>query len=303
MNACKCVFFVRKYSPVIYNFHMNIYEQLKTIKLSGSEKSLRDRILADPLAFSQMRTDEIIKTCHTSRATIYRLCEKLDVDGITGLKLRIGTDYKAWKEIDQAFDYDYPVKEGMSVQGIAASLETDYSQTVLSTKNLLDTVSLRRAALGMEKADAIDIYTSAGNIFFAQNFAFQMKEIGVDVNVPQELYLQTLYAASSGPHRFAVVISFGGRNWQIGKVCRTLKENGTPILLICSPQASGLFEYSDMRLYFSSHEDHYKKISSFSTRLSLLYILDVLYTCFFDLHYEGNVRKKDGFYQKLSDKW
>lgn len=282
---------------------MNIFEQLNGIKLSGSEETLRDLILKDPQAFSRMRTDEIIKASHTSRATVYRLCEKLDVDGISGLKIRISTDYDAWKEIDDAFDYDYPVKEGMSVQGIAASLETDYTQTVLSTKNLLDTVSLRRAALGMERASAVDIYTSAGNIFFAENFAFQMKEIGTDVNVPRELYLQTLSAASSDAERFAIVISFGGRNWQIGKICRTLKENGTPILLICSPQAAGLFSYSDMRLYFSSHEDHYKKISSFSTRLSLLYILDILYTCFFDLHYEENVKKKNDYYHKLSAKW
>ncbi len=282
---------------------MNIFEILCKEKLSGSEEALRDLILKDPLAFSGMRTDEIIKASHTSRATIYRLCEKLDVDGISGLKLRIGTDYDAWNETNRAFDFDYPVKKGMSVQTISANLETDYNQTVLSTKNLLDTVSLRRAAIGMEKASAIDIYTSAGNIYFAENFAFQMKEIGVDVNVPKELYLQTLTAASSDSKRFAIVISFGGRNWQIEKVCRTLKDNGTPILLVCSPQATKLFAYSDMRLYFSSHEDHYKKISSFSTRLSLLYILDILYTCFFDLHYDENIEKKNGYYHKLSEKW
>lgn len=281
---------------------MNIFESLKNTKLSVSEEDIKDLILKDPLAFSRMRTDEIIKACHTSRATLYRLCEKLDVDGISGLKLRISTDYDAWNETNRAFDFDYPVKEGMSVQTIAASLETDYAQTVLSTKNLLDSVSLRRAAIGMEKASAIDFYTSAGNIFFADNFAFQMKEIGIDVNVPKELYLQILTAASSDSKRFAVVISFGGRNWQIEKICRTLKENGTPILLICSPQATKLFTYSDMRLYFSPHEDHYKKISSFSTRLSLLYILDILYICFFDLHYDENVKKKDGFYHKLSAK-
>ena len=286
-----------------YNVGMNIFEMLMNTKLSDSEEALRELIMKDPHAFSQMRTDEIIKTSHTSRATIYRLCEKLDVDGISGLKVRLSTDYDAWTQANQVFDYNYPVKEGMSVQGISASLEIDYTQTVRSTRNLLDAVSLRRAALGMEKADAIDIYTSAGNIFFAENFAFQMKEIGIDVNVPRELYLQTLYAAASDEKHFAIVISFGGRNWQIEKLCRTLKENNTPILLICSPQAAKLFSYSDMRIYFSSHEDHHKKISSFSTRLSLLYILDVLYTCYFDLHYDENAEKKNIFYQKLSGKW
>lgn len=153
----------------------------------------------------------------------------------------------------------------------------------------------------MEKATHIDIYTSAGNIYFADNFAFQMKEIGKDVNVPHELYLQTLYAAASDQSHFAIVISFGGRNWQMEKLCRILKNNQTKILLICSEQAVKLFSYADMRLYFSSYEDHYRKISSFSTRLSLLYILDVLYTCYFEIEYDKNVEKKTKFYAQLSE--
>ena len=38
----------------------------------------------------------------------------------------------------------------------------------------------------MKKAKVIDIYTSAGNINFALNFQFQMKEIGIDVNISIE---------------------------------------------------------------------------------------------------------------------
>lgn len=279
---------------------MNIFEALEKTNFSTSEKILRDLIMKDPKGFASLRTETIAKNYHVSRATIYRLCEKLEVDGISDLKVRILTDLDSWNASKQDFDYNYPVKEGVSSQKIADNMEKDYNQTILSTKNLLDNTVLRTASAKMEKAKQIDIYTSAGNIYFADNFAFQMKEIGKTVNVPHELYLQTLYASSSDPSHFAIVISYGGRSRQMEKICRTLKENQTEFLLICSQEAQRLIPYASMCLYFSSLEDHYQKISSFSTRVSLLYILDVLYTCYFERDYEKNVKNKTEFYKKLA---
>ena len=126
---------------------------------------------------------------------------------------------EAWKKTHTDFDFNYPVEDGAAVQRIAENFAEDYEKTVMKTKNLLDVSVMRRAAIEMETAKEIDIYTSAGNIFFAKNFAFQMKEIGVDVHVPEELYLQKLSAAASDDTHFATVISIGGRNWQMKSIC------------------------------------------------------------------------------------
>ena len=67
--------------------------------------------------------------------------------------------------------------------------------------------------------------------------------------------------------------------------------------MISSPEIKDF--YSDFHLYISPYENHYKKISSFSTRLSLLYILDVLYTCYFELDYKDNVKKKMDYYDLI----
>ena len=57
--------------------------------------------------------------------------------------------------------------------------------------------------------------------------------------------------------------------------------------------------YADYLLYLSSNEDHYQKISAFSTRMSLMYLLDSLYALYFKRHYEENVRKKLSAYERL----
>ena len=201
---------------------------------------------------------------------------------------------------DGEFDFNFPVKEYQTHYEIIGRIQEDYQQTLISTAHLFELDQLRYIAHAMKKAKVIDIYTSAGNVFFAENFKFQMQEIGVHVNVPIEDYQQRLLAASSDETHFALVISFEGRNVLAEKIPQVLKENKTPITLISSPTYQPKNIKSDYHLYLSPKENHYKKISSFSTRLSLLYILDVLYTCYFELDYKKNIEKKLEYYEKIS---
>ena len=137
------------------------------------------------------------------------------------------------------------------------------------------------------------------NINFALNFQFQMKEIGIDVNVPIDEYHQRLTAASSNQEHLAIVITFGGRCNLSDILPRILTKTKTPIVLISSYDYTFKEVEADYQLYISPYENHYKKISSFSTRLSLLYILDVLYTCYFELDYQENIDKRLMYYHNI----
>ena len=79
-----------------------------------------------------------------------------------------------------------------------------------------------------------------------------------------------------------------------------LKNNHTNILLISSTEPSELTKYANIQLLICSEENHYNKISSFSTRLSILYILDNLYAGLFSQNYDANIKKKLNTYQKIS---
>lgn len=151
----------------------------------------------------------------------------------------------------------------------------------------------------MKKKPSIDLYTSAGNLFFAENFKFQMQEIGRFVNVPVEEYHQRLTAAASGSSHLSIVVSYGGRGTVIPKIVDTLQKNKSPILLISSTEEIPFAKAATHHLYLSSNENHYNKISSFATRLSLLFLLDCLYTSYFKLDYEENIALKMDYYHKI----
>lgn len=279
---------------------MNIFSKLEqVVDLTDNEKILVQYMQNNTDEFIQMSAEDISKKCYISISTIYRLCRKLEVSGLSELKVHISASIENHLKEEKQFNYNYPFKQNETQYQITHKLKDVYEQTITSTINLLDLEQLRLVALKMNKAKYIDIYTSAGNIYFAENFKFQMQEIGKSVNVPLEEYQQRLAATISDQTHIALVISFGGRGSSMSAITKLLKKTKTPIVLICSTLDNPLKPYADYILYMSSYEDHYNKISSFATRLSLLYILDSIYTCYFKLDYDKNIKNKLSYYETM----
>ena len=88
----------------------------------------------------------------------------------------------------------------------------------------------------MDSSQQIDIFASAGHLFFAKNFSFQMLEIGKQVNVPSEEYQSQLLAASSDSSHLAIVITFNGRGMLSEKIPSILHKNHVPTVLISSTE-------------------------------------------------------------------
>ena len=270
---------------------------------SKNERILADYILKHPEDVLKMSSKDLGKACFVSTATVYRLCDKLNLAGFSDLKIKITSSLNDYLKSNGDFNFDFPVNPYQTHYEIVHKIKEDYEQTLNLTANLFSLDQLRLIASAMKKAKVIDIYTSAGNINFALNFQFQMKEIGIDVNVPIDEYHQRLTAASSNQEHLAIEITFGGRGILSDILPRILTETKTPIVLISFYDYTFKKVEADYQLYISPYENHYKKISSFSTRLSLLYIL---YTCYFELDYQENIDKKLMYYHDIvegSIKW
>ncbi|HIX80542.1 MULTISPECIES: MurR/RpiR family transcriptional regulator [unclassified Thomasclavelia] len=280
---------------------MNIFSKLDNLTdLTANEQTLVDYMKNNPERFVNMSADEISAACFVSIPTIYRLCKKLKLNGLSQLKMVVSNSIRDYMKEKNGIDYNYPFSQNETQYQITVKMKELYEQTLTTLNNLIDLEQLRLIALALKKAKYIDIYTSAGNIYFAENFKFQMSEIGVVVNVPVEQYQQSLAAAASNEEHVAIVVSFEGRGMLVEQVMTLLKKNKTPIVLISSTTNKTMIQSSDYNLYLNPNENHYNKISSFSTRLSLLYLLDCIYTCYFKLDYDKNVKYKTETYMKMT---
>lgn len=280
---------------------MNIFSKLdKLTDLTQNEKTLVCYMQDNSEDFIRMSASEISKACFVSTSSIYRLCKKIGLAGLAELKVQVSLSINEYLKEQNSLNFDYPFKQNETQNQVILKMKELYEQTIHSSLNLIDLNTLKLVASILKKAIYIDFYTSAGNIFFAENFKFQMQEIGTFINVPIEEYHQLLTASTSDEKHVAIIVSFEGRGLIIENLANILKKNNTPIILISSTNENPITKYADYHLYLSSNENHFNKISSFSTRLSLLYLLDCIYTCYFKFDYEKNVNYKLSTYKKLS---
>ncbi|PZL75855.1 MurR/RpiR family transcriptional regulator [Enterococcus plantarum] len=281
---------------------MNLMLKLKSLdKLTTSEEVLITYILDFPEKVIHFSPKELAEHSYVSISTIYRLINKLDLEGLNDLKFAL-VNYLNEHTTEQIIDIDYPISAEDNHFAITQKLKSVYNQTVQSTidTNNLDTIAFNGNLL--KQAEFIDVYATSANIYFAQNFQFQLQEIGKQVNVPIDDFMQNLSAANSTPKHLAIVVSYGGRSSSVKKILEILKKNKSKILLVTSKDSPLLNETVDGVFLFSSLENHYNKISSFSTRMSLMYIFDSLYLSFFNQDYDRNLAYKLDNYQKMNPK-
>ncbi|MCD8027284.1 MAG: SIS domain-containing protein [Erysipelotrichaceae bacterium] len=174
-----------------------------------------------------------------------------------------------------------------------------YDQTVAATKNLIDLEELLRVVQQIDKANHITIFPSVGNIYAAENFQHNMKDIGIHVDVETIPYLQYMSAVPLTKDDLAIVISYANRGTAMGDIVKELKRQNVPIVLISSTLPNDLFSYATYHLFFCSYEDTWNKIASFATRISLQYLLDTLYACYFNRHYDDNIEFKKKYKKTL----
>jgi DNA-binding MurR/RpiR family transcriptional regulator len=166
---------------------MIIFEKLKRLKkLTESEKEIVAYILNQPEEFISLSAKQIARNCYVSVPTIYRLCEKAGVSGLAEMKVQLSRNLSDYLAQNTAFDFDYPIKAKEAHDSIARNITEDYKETVKQTQALLDMSEMHKAVMALANARHISIYTSAGNVYMADNFRFQMQEIGIDVNVPTD---------------------------------------------------------------------------------------------------------------------
>lgn len=279
---------------------MNIFNKIDILdNLTNTESILIEYIKKNPEEFISLKPKEISNKTFVSVPTIYRLINKLGLKGINELKVEIKSSLKELQD-NKVSNIDFPILPSDTQYEIMLKLKEVYEKTIEDTLDLADPDTLVTVSQLMDSAKSIDVYTSSANIFFAENFKFQMQELKKNVNVPKEEYIQRLTAANSSEKDLAIIISFGGRGLSFNNICKLLKKNNVPILLITSTNENPLVKYSDYKIYMSSYENHYNKISSFSTRMTLLYILDTLYSVYFNRNYEENLKTKIESYEILS---
>lgn len=271
---------------------MLLREKLEEFSFSPNEQILVDYLLKSGYQISKKSTSQIAKETFTSKSTLVRLAQKLNYAGWNDLKKAFLAELTYLDRFSPAVDANQPFSARdpfMTIAGKIAQLE---SSTIDDTLSLIHHDSLAQATQLLAQAATIQVFALSNNLLISQEFCHNLKHIKKPVN-HHHLQSELVFAAELADSQdCALLISYSGESTVLIQVAQLLQAKKIPIVLITSLGENTLTNYADCLLRISTREKLYSKIASFSADLSVIYLLDVLYSCLFSLNYQENFQLK-----------
>lgn len=276
-----------------WRHHMNIYTKIDQIKnFTESEQIFIDYIILNPQKIMQLNMKELAKESFVSISTIYRVLEKLELNGIHELKLQISSQFDDYVKELQDVDYNYPFHKNNTHYQIMKKMYSLYEQSLKSTLNLIDLDIFIKIIHILYHAHQIIIFPSVRYEPIVSTFQQNMLEIGVKIEIANQSYYQHWLSQTFQKDDVVMIISYNNNTPMLLDITKKLKQTHAQTILISATYEEELSKLTDYHLHFPSYENTQEKIAPFSSRLSLHYLLDCLYACYFSMAYEKHLQYK-----------
>ncbi len=270
---------------------MNIYTRMKQVTdFTEAEQTFVDFINNYPQLVINKNVKQIAKESYVSLSTIYRVIEKLELSGLSQLKMLLSSQHEAYLQENKNTDYNYPFEKNATHHQIMEQMLSLYNQTLASTFNLIDLDTFIKVCQVMYQARHLLVFPTIGNYFMAESFQQNMLEIGVNVDVVKDYYYQNWATANCKKGDVVIIISYANRTPWLYETIKKLRDKDITVILVSSTYENKLSKLANYHLYFCSYEDSEEKIASFSSRISVQYLLDCLYACYFNRNYDQHLK-------------
>ena len=268
---------------------MLIREKMETIKFSPAEKEVVVYLLRYPEVLDEKTMQEIAAETYTQPSTLIRIAKKLGFAGWVECKKAYQEehDYLTRNFVD--IDANLPFKANDSIMTISKKMASLGQSTIEDTLSLIHHDTLQQAKQMLLKAKHIQIFANNANMLIPQDFALKMNRIKHHTAV-STIKGEDVYTAYTSPEgTCAILISYTGESTAMKQIANILKAEGVPTIGITGIGDNYLSRVVDCYLPITTREKLYSKIGNFTINLSIIYLLDVLYSIVFAENYEQNL--------------
>lgn len=272
---------------------MNIYKKIELLNnFTEAEQTFIQFLNDHPQDVIDLNINQLAKISYVSVSTIYRVFDKLDLSGFNDLKMKISSAMKSKDDNITYVNYNFPFEKNDTHYQVMSKMFTLHKQTLQSTIDLIDLDVFHKIIHVLYNASRIVLFPSFGNYIFAETFQQNMLEIGVRVEVCKEKFYQHWYSNACQKGDVAIIMTYSNRTQYFKEIVKILKKKNITIILLSSTKENEISKYVNYHLYCSSYENQKNKISSFSSKVSLQFLLDCIYSCYFQINYDKNIELK-----------
>ena len=276
---------------------MNIFDRMNSMStFTHNEEALMSFIMRHPYRFIELKPKQIAKEAFVSLSTIYRFADKLELDGINALKVELLAALMDKEPAQASTDGADITLEGSPLQYLG-QLKDLSARTLQQTYLKAEPAELHKMMSLLKNPRRLVVFSTYANIWFANNFAYQMQEIGRYVQVPIDQYSQINNAGSLSDQDAAIIVSINGLSSTMKKVGEILHANGCPFILITANENHAMRSLASALFWIDPIQSRFDELADFTTRASVLYAFDSLFTLYFKGHFQENAQKRMSFKQ------
>ena len=264
-----------------------------TILYTDSRAQIAEFLLLNKDKLKQYSMNDIAQQTFSSKATLVRFAKSLGFSGWKELAKTLIEEIRYEETHYSDISPNIPFDKNDSFPDVIQKIATIQVESIHDTADRFDSAALEKAVDKLITANRIVVLGMSPNNLLAELFRRKMVSIGkiVEVASPGEI---GMIAYSLTNQDAAIIISYAGNDVsrEPMKFIPDMKAKGVKLIGITSDGNNYMRQEIDTILTISSREGLYKKISNFSTEESILFILDVLYACYFSKDYIKNYTYK-----------
>lgn len=272
---------------------MLIIDDLKEQEfMTDIEKSIAQYFIKQEKNLENISTRKIAEDLYVAPSTIVRFCQKLGYNGYADFREAF------LKEVDyihthfQEFNPNIPFTEKDSDWQIANNIGHLYKETVSDTLSLIDYKTLEKCHALLNTSEILYVFAAGDLIEPAYSFKNKMARIEKKVQIVDRTDMAYVTAAQKYLNISYVLISYSGETSQTVRLAHFLKREEIPFIAITSFGENTLTKLATYTLHLSSREKLINNLGNFSSVLSTMYLLDVLYSTVLGSDYQKNYKHK-----------
>lgn len=260
--------------------------------MTGIEQSISQYFLDHEQEIANISTRRMAEELYVAPSTIVRFCQKLGYTGYGDFRDKYLEEIHYLNAHFKEVNPNFPFKETDSDWHIANNIGHLYQETVSDTLELLHYRTLEKTGSLLNKSKDIYIYSEGDLIEPAYSFKNKMTRIGKRVQVIERSDLAHVTAAHREEKVVFILISYSGETAQTLRTAKYLSQEEIPFIALTSFGENTLSKLATITLYLSSREKLVNNLGNFSSLLSAMYLLDVLYGCVLGIDYQKNYHRK-----------
>ncbi|MCD7839416.1 MAG: MurR/RpiR family transcriptional regulator [Erysipelotrichaceae bacterium] len=271
---------------------MLIIDSLKHSNFSNAEKAVANKLIELQDNIKDISVRELAKMSYTSTSAVVRLCNKLGFDGYNDFKEKYLEEIAYENAHFDNIDANFPFTKDDNLARVMNSIGELYQETTKDTLSLINYYDYIEAVKIMKNCHNIYVL-SIGQAFNAGKvFADRMNRIGKNVIVSDNFNEQFYYSYNTLKNDCFIIITYSGSTPRTISYIDNIAKSQSKLILITSVGENEIKKKADIVLPMTTREKLYTNIATYSSFISTMLILDMLYSCYFQENFDENLKHK-----------